>query len=66
MCVCVTTSMLLERLRSWSCVYRMGREGGACGGRQLRGKRMEWGGKKEGECVGRRRRRRRRKGGVLL
>lgn len=25
--MCVPTSMLLERLRSWSCVYRMGREG---------------------------------------
>ncbi len=26
--VCVPTCMLLERFRSWSCVYRMGREGG--------------------------------------
>jgi len=26
--VCVSTFMLLERFRSWSCVYRMGREGG--------------------------------------
>jgi len=31
----------------------------------LREKRMEWGGKKEGECVGRRRRRRRKGGGLL-
>ncbi len=35
--MCVPTSMLLERFRSWSCVYRMGREGGREGGRGCRG-----------------------------